>query len=68
MQLNQSGGADQYDASTICSDAKEFEQGLSDSGTLQLDFNWAGNQAVQTAIRNAGRSRLSRRASCTMAG
>lgn len=49
----QDGGADQYDASTICSDAKEFEQGLSDSGTLQLDFNWAGNQAVQTAIRNA---------------
>jgi len=49
----QDGGADQYDASTICSDAKEFEQGLSDSGTLQLDFNWAGNQPVQVALREA---------------
>ena len=49
----QDGGADQTDVTTICSTAKEFEQGLSDSGTLALDFNWAGNQAVQTALREA---------------
>lgn len=49
----QDAGADQIEVSTICSTAKEFEQGLSDSGTLQLDFNWAGNEAVQTAIRAA---------------
>lgn len=47
----QDAAANQIEVSTICSTAKEFEQGLSDSGTLQLDFNWAGNQAVQAAIR-----------------
>lgn len=49
----QDGGADQNDVTTICSTAKEFEQGLSDSGTLSLDFNWAGNQTVQAALRAA---------------
>lgn len=49
----QDAGADQIEVSTICSTAKEFEQGLSDSGTLQLDFNWAGNQTVQAAMRAA---------------
>lgn len=49
----QDAGADQIEVSTICSTAKEFEQGLSDSGSLQLDFNWAGNEAVQLAIQAA---------------
>lgn len=49
----QDAGADQIEVSTICSTAKEFEQGLSDSGTLQLDFNWAGNETVQAAMRTA---------------
>lgn len=49
----QDGGADQYDATTICSTAKEFEQGLSDSGELTLDFNWAGKETVQAALRAA---------------
>ncbi len=49
----QDGGADQIEVTTICSTAKEFEQGLSDSGTLQLDFNWAGNEVVQAALREA---------------
>ena len=49
----QDAGADTIEVTTICSDAKEFEQGLSDSGTLQLDFNWAGNETVQTALREA---------------
>ena len=52
----QDGAADQEDVSTICSTAKEFEQGLSDSGTLQIDFNWAGNETVQAALRAAKRS------------
>jgi hypothetical protein len=49
----QGGGADQIEVSTICSTKKEFEQGLGDSGTLQLDFNLAPMEAVQTALREA---------------
>ena len=49
----QDAGADTIEVTTICSTAKEFEQGLSDSGTLQLDFNWAGNETVQSALRDA---------------
>lgn len=49
----QDAGADTIEVSTICSDAKEFEQGLSDSGTLTLDFNWAGNETVQAALTAA---------------
>lgn len=49
----QDGTADEIEVTTICSNAKEFEVGLSDSGSLTLDFNWAGNQAVQAALRAA---------------
>ncbi len=49
----QDGAADQIEVTTICSDAKEFEQGLSDSGTIQLDYNAAPLSTVQTALRNA---------------
>lgn len=49
----QDGAADQIEVTTICSDAKEFEQGLSDSGTIQLDYNAAPMSAVQTALRAA---------------
>lgn len=49
----QDGAADQIEVTTICSTAKEFEQGLSDSGTIQLDYNFAPNETVQTAIRAA---------------
>lgn len=49
----QDGAADQIEVTTICSDAKEFEQGLSDSGTIQLDYNAAPTSTVQTALRNA---------------
>jgi hypothetical protein len=52
----QDGSADPFEVSTICSNAKEFEIGLGDSGQLQLDFNWAGNEPVQTALRAAKRS------------
>lgn len=49
----QDGAADQVEVTTICSTAKEFEQGLSDSGTIQLDYNFAPNESVQSAIRAA---------------
>lgn len=49
----QDGAADQVEVTTICSTAKEFEQGLSDSGTIQLDYNFAPNEGVQAAIRAA---------------
>lgn len=55
--LNQQGGAaDEIEVSTICSTKKEFEQGLSDSGTLTLDFNWAGLETVQAAMAAANES------------
>lgn len=49
----QDGTADRTEVTSICSNAKEFVTGLSDSGTLSLDFNWAGNQPVQAALRAA---------------
>lgn len=49
----QDGAADQIEVTTICSSAKEFEQGLSDTGTLQLDYNAAPLSTVQTALRDA---------------
>ena len=47
------GGADQEEVSTICSTAKEFEQGLGDAGTLTLDFNFAPLTLVQTTLRES---------------
>lgn len=52
----QDGSADEYDATTICSTAKEFEVGLSDPGTMQLDYLLAPNSAIQSALRAAKRS------------
>lgn len=49
----QDAGADEIEVSTICSEAKEFEQGLSDSGTLQLDYNAAPNTTVQSYLKTA---------------
>lgn len=50
---NQGGAATQIDVTTICSTAKEFELGLSDSGTVTMDFNDAPLQTVQAALRAA---------------
>lgn len=47
------GGADQHEVSTICSTFKEFVQGLSDSGTLQLDYNYAPSSTIQIAMAAA---------------
>ncbi|QRF55740.1 phage tail tube protein [Variovorax paradoxus] len=49
----QDGTADEIEVTTICSTAKEFEQGLPDGGTLTLNYNYAPNEAVQAAIRQA---------------
>lgn len=55
--MNQQGAAaQQIEVSSICSTAKEFEQGLSDTGTFQLDYNFAPLSGVQAALRAANLS------------
>lgn len=46
----QGGTSPEIDATTICSTASEFEVGLPDFGTTQLDFNFAPQTAIQLAI------------------
>lgn len=49
--INKTGGTiDQTEVSTICSDRKEYESGLADSGTLQLSFNYAPATSVQQQL------------------
>lgn len=52
----QDGQADDIEVTTVCSTAKEFEQGLGDAGTLTLDYNFAPNTGVQKALRDAKKS------------
>lgn len=48
---NRSGGSSpEIDATTLCSTSSEFELGLPDSGTTQLDFNFAPRTAIQIAL------------------
>lgn len=48
---NRQGAASpELDATTICSEAAEYETGLPDFGTTQLDFNFAPRTAIQIAI------------------
>lgn len=49
----QDAAANEIDVTTICSTQKEFEVGLSDSGSLSLEYNYAGNETVQAALRAA---------------
>lgn len=49
----QDGTADEIEVTTVCSTAKEFEVGLSDSGTLTLNYNYAPTSDVQAAFRAA---------------
>lgn len=44
------GTIDQIEVSDACSDRKEYESGLPDSGTIQLTFNYAPATAVQLAL------------------
>jgi hypothetical protein len=48
---NRTGGTSpEIDATTICSTASEFEVGLPDFGTTQIDFNFAPQTTVQLAL------------------
>lgn len=46
----QGGTSPEIPATTICSDAQEYEIGLPDFGTTQIDFNFAPTTAVQGAL------------------
>jgi hypothetical protein len=52
--FNQQGGSSpEIPATTQCSDAAEFEIGLPDFGTVQVDFNYAPDVTIQQAIEAA---------------
>lgn len=54
---NRSGGSSpEIDATTICSEASEFEVGLPDFGTTQFDYNFAPRTAIQMAVEQAYRN------------
>lgn len=44
------GTVDQIEVSDSCSERKEYESGLPDSGTIQLTFNYAPATSVQIAL------------------
>lgn len=46
----QGGGKTENDASSLCSTAKEYELGLPDFGTTQMDFFFAPQTAIQIAL------------------
>lgn len=46
----QGGTSPEIPATTVCSTATEYEIGLPDFGTTQMDFNFAPGTAVQTAL------------------
>lgn len=46
----QGGSSPEIDSTSLCSDAAEFEIGLPDFGTTQLDFKFAPQTAIQLAI------------------
>jgi hypothetical protein len=48
---NRTGGTSpEIDATTICSDFKEYEVGLPDTGSAQIDYNFAPQTTIQLAI------------------
>lgn len=55
---NRSGGSSpEIDATTLCSTEQEFELGLSDAGTTQLDFNFAPRTAIQLQLTALDKSK-----------
>lgn len=46
----QGGTSPELPATSLCSTAQEFEVGLPDFGTTQLDFNFAPRTAIQAAL------------------
>jgi len=54
---NRSGGSSpEIDAESLCSSAKEFEIGLPDFGTTQIDYNFAPRTTIQMAVDTFYRS------------
>lgn len=49
----QGGTSPTIQATSICSDAQEYEIGLPDFGTVQVDYNFAPQTTVQQAIQAA---------------
>lgn len=49
----QDGTSDEIEVTTVCSTAKEFEVGLSDSGTLTLNYNFAPKSDIMGAFAAA---------------
>lgn len=47
----QGGSSPEIAATSICSDAQEFEIGLPDFGSAQIDYNFAPSTSVQQAIQ-----------------
>ena len=49
---NRTGGSSpEQDATSLCSVSKEYEIGLPDMGTTQIDFNFAPQTAIQLALK-----------------
>lgn len=53
----QGGSSPEQDVSTICSTAAEFELGLQDFGTTQLDYLFSLQDTVQQAMQDADASK-----------
>jgi hypothetical protein len=49
----QGGTSPEIAATSLCSTAQEFELGLPDFGTVQLDYNFAPQTSVQDAMQDA---------------
>lgn len=52
----QGGTKTENDASSLCSTAKEYELGLPDYGTTQLDYHFAPQTAIQLAVAELDQS------------
>mgnify|MGYP007083424224 CR=1 FL=1 len=49
----QGGTSPEIPGTSICSEAQEFEIGLPDYGTIQIDYNFAPQVSVQAALQSA---------------
>jgi hypothetical protein len=52
----QGGSKSEIETTSLCSTAKEYEVGLPDFGTTQIDFNFAPQTAIQLAMATFDRS------------
>ena len=56
----QGGTSTENDTTTICSTAKEFRLGLSDSGTMSVSGHWKQGHSAHTVIRSADTDKQTR--------